>query len=344
MTPLDQPGEVAAELGSLLRAPERFDLFAALRLIEAAFPEQPRLGEGRRARDEPARLTQPPFVAFPPAQIAAIGNTPGTARLRLATYAIGMFGPQGPLPLHVTMRALERSRHGHDPTLAHFVDVFHHRLIALFYRAWAKARPTVEYDRPASDRFARRLSALAGMSTTAFVARSPLPDGFVRYAAGLFAAQARTPEALTRLITLFFEVPVRIREFVGAWLEIPQESRTRLGRRDAASLLAADAVLGIRTYARGHRFRVLLGPLRFAQFERFLPFGSSLPTLRALVRQTVGMQFDWDLQLVLQRAEVPAARLDGEARLGWTAWLDTEARAADADDLVLPGSIAEQAQ
>jgi type VI secretion system protein ImpH len=313
-----------------------------LRLVESAFPEQPRLGEGRRARDEPVRLGQPPFLAFPPAQIAAFEMSADTGRLRLATYVIGLFGPQGPLPLHVTVRALDRRRHEHDPTLAHFVDIFHHRLIALFYRAWAKARPTVEYDRPATDRFARRLGALAGAPTTAFLKRSPLPDGFVQYAAGLFAMQQRTPEALERLIALFFGVQVRIREFVGAWLDIPTEARTRLGDPDGSSRLGTEAVLGVRTYARNHRFRVLLGPLHLPRFERFLPAGRSLLALRALVRRAIGMQLDWDVQLLLQRDEVPATRLNGATMLGWTSWLQAHKHAIDADDLILPGNIVEQ--
>jgi type VI secretion system protein ImpH len=325
-------------LAPLLRAPWRFDFFAALRLIDAAFPERARLGEGRRATDEPVRLCQPPFVRFPPTQITGIEY--GAARPRILTYVFGLFGPQGPLPLHVTVRALARQKHQHDSTLVSFLDVFHHRMIAFFYRAWAKARPTVEYDRhDKQDRFARRLGALAGSPTDAFLRRSPLPDRFILYTAGFFAMQTRMPEALERLIGLFFNVPVRIQEFVGSWLDIPLEGRTRLACANGASKLGVETVVGARVYSRQYRFRVVLGPIRLASFERFLPGGQRLATLVALVRRTAGLDLDWDVQLVLRREEVPALRLDGKARLGWTSWLATPERSQDAGDLVLNGDV-----
>jgi type VI secretion system protein ImpH len=322
----------------LQSAPERFDLFAALRLIEAAFPNRPRLGEGRRARDDPVRLGQPPFLVFPPAQIASCTvSAEGVGRL--ATYAFGLFGPHGPLPLHVTVRALDRSRYSDDSVLVHFIDIFHHRMASLFYRAWAKARPAVEYDRPATDRFARRLASLGGAPTRAFLGRSALPDGFTLYAAGLFAMQGRMPEVLERLIRLFFDVPVRIREFVGGWLEIPPEERTRLGAPADFARLARGSVVGTRCFARHHRFRVMLGPLRLQEFERFLPPGGSLAALAAIVRRFVGLDLEWELQLLLRRDEVPTARLGGGERLAWTSWLDTAERDADAGDLVLAFAV-----
>ena len=53
------PGPSATRLRpleELRRAPERFGLFAALRLLEQAFPQRPRLGEARKAADDAVRL------------------------------------------------------------------------------------------------------------------------------------------------------------------------------------------------------------------------------------------------------------------------------------------------
>jgi type VI secretion system protein ImpH len=335
--PGDPRPRARPRLGPLAERPEKFDFFAALRLVEAAFPEAARLGEARRARDEPMRLSQPPHLAFPPAQIA--GFDPGKDRRppRLGTYVFGLFGPQGPLPLHVTQHALARSRWHRDPAFAAFCDIFQHRMLAFFYRAWATARPAVELDRPGRDRFAKRLGAIAGLASPAFLGRSDLPDRFPMFTAGLLAAQHRPPEALQRLVALFFHVPVAVREFVGAWLDIPPPARTRLGLEDGASRLGMDAVVGTRSFARHHRVRLVLGPLDLSTFLRFLPIGQAMPKLKALVRHAVGLELDWDLQLVLRKAEVPPARLDGGTRLGWTSWLATAERARDADDLVLIG-------
>jgi type VI secretion system protein ImpH len=320
-------------LDAFAEEPERFDFFAALRLWEAAYPDRPRLGEGRRAGDEPLRLGQPPHLAFPPAQLAGFAPASDGRPPRLAAYLFGLFGPQGPLPLHLTVHARDRLRRHQDSSFGDFCDVFHHRMLAFFYRAWADARPTVEQDRPLQDRFARRLGTLSGLATPAFMGRHALPDRFVLYAAGLFAMQSRPAEMLARLVAGFFKVPVRVEEFVGAWLEIPPADRARLG----TARLGRDAVLGVHRFERGQRFRLELGPLTFAQFRRLLPHGDALRLLQALVHLAVGPELDWDARLVLRREEVPAARLDGGTRLGWTSWLWTAYRAHDAGDLVLDG-------
>jgi type VI secretion system protein ImpH len=321
------------DLRDLAARPERFDFFAAIRLVEAAFPDRARLGEGRRAVDEPLRLGQPPHLAFPPADIA--GFQPGDAGHppRLLAYVLGLFGPHGPLPLHVTAHARERVRRDQDAAFADFCDLFHHRLMSFFYRAWANARPTVQQDRPDRDRFALKVGALAGLATPAFARRHALPDRYALYGVGLLTLRQRPPEALARLVTGFLGVAARVEEFVGEWLEMPRRDRARLGR----ARLALDAVLGTYRFERGHRFRLVLGPMRLAEFMTLLPDGKALRPLSALVHLAAGPELDWDARLVLRRSEVPSLRLDGSTRLGWTSWLHTTRRAHDAGDLVLDG-------
>jgi type VI secretion system protein ImpH len=332
------PPRLSAASGeaALGEAPWRYDLFAALRRIEAMHAGEPRLGEGRRARDETLRLVQPPFLHFPASQIAAHRPAEAGRPARLASYVMGLFGPQGPLPLHLTNYARDRLRRDGDSTFADFCDVFHHRMIAFFYRAWASARPTVAQDRPETDRFARRLGAVAGAAEPSHVESQGVPERLALYAAGLMAMQTRPPEALTRVVVLFFRVPARVLELVGAWLDIPPRERSRLG----SARLGVDAVAGIRSYQRAHRFRLVLGPLGLQAFRRFLPDGGALPVLKAIAAVSAGLDRDFDVQLVLTREEVPAACLDGATRLGWTSWLGTEKRQRDADDLVLHTSAA----
>jgi type VI secretion system protein ImpH len=335
-------GEAAAEtppsLALLRSAPERFGLFAALRLIESAYPGLPRLGEARRARDEPVRLGQPPHLFFPPSAIAAFDAPGGGRPPRLATYAFGLFGPQGPLPLHITREAFSRARHSSDPTFADFCDVFHHRLLALYWRAYAKARPAVEQDRPERSRFRNRVGAIGGLAGPAFFGRAALPDNFSLFAAGLLALQTRPPEAITRLVALFFGVPVKLREFVAAWLDIPLRSQTRIGVLRGNSRLGENIVVGTRIYARHHRFRLILGPLSLTQFLGFLPNQDARTKLDAMVRRVPGIDIDWDVQLVLRRDQVPRTTLGVSTRLGWTSWLHARHRDRDADDLILLGN------
>src|SRR4051794_3533783 len=165
----------AADLAPLRASAERFGLFAALRLIEAAHPDRPKLGEARHARDEPVRLCQPPHLHFPPGPVAGFDPGADGRPPRLLTYAFGLFGPQGPLPLHVSREAFTRARRNADTALADFCDILHHRLASLYWRACARARPAVEQDRPEASRFRHRLGAVAGLAGPGFFGRSALP-------------------------------------------------------------------------------------------------------------------------------------------------------------------------
>jgi type VI secretion system protein ImpH len=71
------------------------------------------------------------------------------------------------------------------------------------------------------------------------------------------------------------------------------------------------------------------------RYHDFLPAGQSLGRLGDWVRNYVGYEFDWEVQVVLARDEVPGVRLGREGRLGWTAWLGTRRAPTDAGDLIL---------
>ena len=323
-------GEARALLARLVAEPWRFDFFQALRVIEAAHPDRPPLGRGRRAADEPARLGQPPEQAFPPAERLR-AELDGAGRLRVAQRVLGLFGPHGPLPLWVTARARAQARQEARGTLADFADLFHHRLVALYYRAWAEARPAVEQDRGPASRTTARLRALGGLGLGDRPDRLGVPDRFLLHVAGLLLLGSRPPEALERALALWLAMPARVLELQPAWLEVPERWRARLG----AARLGESSVLGRAVFDRAHRFRVRLGPMGRADLEALLPGGALLPVVLALVHLLQGRELDFDLQLVVRREEVPVARLDGRTRLAWTSWLDVAVRARDADDLVL---------
>jgi type VI secretion system protein ImpH len=318
---------------ALAAEPFRFEFLQALRLLERAHADLPRFGRAHRAGQEPIRLGQDPYLAFPPANLSAFvpGNANG-APARLSVRFFGLFGPQGPLPLHLTEYARRRQEQERDPTFARFANVFHHRLLLLFYRAWADAQPAVDYDRPQEARFARHVGSLAGIGPEPVAARDAWQRHAELFHAGYFAGQPHHASGLRQMLRQLFEVGVEVETFAGGWLTLPEETRLYLGVRGR---LGIDAVAGERSFQRQHRFRIRLGPLSFADFKRFLPGSGSLGRLEQAVRLAVGDALEWDLQLVLRHDEVPGTSLDGRTRLGLTSWFGWPARRRDADDLVL---------
>lgn len=321
LTPLDE----------LRGEPERFSLFAALRLLEQAFEQRPRLGDARKAADDAVRLGHAPHLKFATSDVAAYEDTAQGGRLE--QHSFGLFGPNGPLPIHLTELAYERRRHAEDATIIDFLNVFQHRLISLFYRAWANSDPATSFDRPNSDRFVMYIGAMFGLAPAAARERDSVPDYAKLSRAGLFAQQTRSPEGLESILADYFGVQVSVREFSGAWLAIPRELRCRLGTDPDPATLGEGAFLGRATWQCQHKFEIELGPLTLARLESFLPGESALRELQALVRLYTNDEWTWQLRLLLLPEDIPRVRPGRSGKLGWTSWLGK--RLGVADDVVI---------
>lgn len=331
----------------LAEKPYRFDFFQSLRRIECLNAELPRIGTALKPADEPLRLGQDAALSFAPAAISTFDLSSEGRPPRMAVRFMGLLGPNGPLPLHITEYVRERELHEGDKTLVRFLDIFHHRILALFYRAWAQAQPVVNLDRPRQDRFAIYVGANFGIGTPRLRARTfenanavkdiAHRDGVSDFAklffAGHLARQVRNRDGLAALLNAYFRVPVAIEEFVGHWLQLPERERTRLSTSSA--VLGRGAVLGASVWDRQHKIRVQLGPLTLQQYENFLPGGSAIVKLRTWLRQYLCFELEWDARLLLAPNEVPKAALARYGRLGWTTWLGKRTSTAAAADLLL---------
>jgi type VI secretion system protein ImpH len=321
-----QPVRRPDPLRDVAAAPHRFDFFHVMRRVDAHHAGKPRLGTARRPVDEPVRLGQAADLSFAPSSLAGVDLDDRSGKPRIEVRFFGLFGPNGPLPLHLTAYARERRIHKGDETFTRFADMFHHRLLLLFYRAWAQAQPVVSMDRPDEDRFADYVGSMIGVGGKAWRGRDAAPDHARLAFAGLLSRQVRNADGLAHLLSGFLGMQVRVEQFVGRWMPLPAAERSRIGRRAASrrmstSQLGVSAVLGQAVFDRQHHFRVHIGPLSLPAFEALLPVGNALPALQALLKQYVGLEFGWDLRLELDKPQVPACRPGHYGRLGWTTWL-----------------------
>ncbi|HET9955948.1 MAG TPA: type VI secretion system baseplate subunit TssG [Polyangiaceae bacterium] len=321
---------------SLKRAPYAYDFHVALRRVETLFRNRPRFGETVRPSDEPLRLGQDPTMAFTPSVVADFkppAEEGGPARL-VVTF-LGLFGSQGPLPTHLTEYARDRIRHSGDRTFAAFVDVFHHRMLSLFHRVWGSVEPTVAEDRPETSRFPAYVGSLAGLGLKSASRRDCLPDRAKLQFSALLADPVRHPEGLRGMVQSFFELPTGVEEFVGEWLDLPDNARWRLGGSPWVSSLGETSIIGKRVFRRDHKFRVVLGPLSNDDFERFLPGSESLERLKALVRAYVGDQYDWDVRLVAAPDAMTSLCLARRGRLAWNARVGPRVGQQRREDLIV---------
>jgi type VI secretion system protein ImpH len=347
-------------LARLAARPSAYGFYQAMRLLEAQYPDRPRLGHSVRPSQDRLRLAQEPSTIFAPSTLAAFEpeqqgtgidgkGALETRPARLLVHFFGLFGPDGPLPLHLTDYARDRRRNARDPSFQRFADIFHHRAMSLFYRAWADVRPTVSFDRPEQDRFVVYVGALIGLGMESLRERDAMPDLTKLHFAGRLANQTRHAEGLGAILSAFFTMPVRIECFIGTWLTMPAGDRTALGANPMTGELGRSVLIGSRVWSRQHKFRVVFGPLDLPDYLRLLPGGQSFHRLIPIVRNYVGDTLMWDVNMVLKQAEVPPTRLGrqdqpGQGRLGWTTWLMPRHKQSDAADLYLDASADSFAQ
>jgi type VI secretion system protein ImpH len=366
------PGERGSSvLDRLVQVPYGFDFFQVVRLIELAGTSQAEtdewcgsnhVGEDFAPSTESVRFRVAATQGFPGSEIVSLipprkGGDSGDVRFpaQMTVTFLGLTGPSGVLPQHYTQRLIDQLRE--DDGMREFLDIFNHRTVSLFYRAWKKYRFPIAYEaesrsrqqpvrevrgeRELDDPFSFGMYSFIGLGTGALRGRQEIPDERFLYYAGQFAQHPRTAVSLERMIGDYFGWPTKILQFIGQWLELRGVDRTRLSS-DAAlgnNCLGATAVAGERVWGIENKFRVRLGPLSYSEFRELIPGRRWLSSLAQFVRSYVGPDLEFDVQLVLRQDEVPACRLAGEdeagSHLGWDCWLRGQAPLdREADDSV----------
>jgi type VI secretion system protein ImpH len=310
--------------------PHEFNFFQAVRRLEAEHAALPRVGSSDRLEEDYLRFCQIPSLAFAPSSIESIERV-GPA-IRMYVNFLGMFGPNGPLPQQLTEFARDRLRNAHDPTLVRFMDIFHHRMLSFFYRAWACNEKSVDFDRADDARYADYFGSFFGIGTPAFQDRDSVPDWTKIHFSGRLSAQTRNAEGLEAILADFFRIPTEIREFEGYWMKIPTENQCRLGESPETGSLGINAVVGERKYEVQLKFRIRMGPMELVDLQRLVPIGHSFRRLKDWVLNYVNREFYWDLQCVVKAAAVPVISLGQGAMLGWTTWLKSKPFTRDPDD------------
>jgi type VI secretion system protein ImpH len=302
----------------------RFSFFKAVHLLENPALDKKPLGSTLNPSEEAVHFSVKPGLTFPPSDISNLrqGGQKGPAKMEVAF--LGLLGPSGVLPYWYNELAMERVREK-DFALTAFLDIFHHRLISLFYLAWKKYRFPENYIPGAKDHLSRYVLSLMGLGTTGLIGRSPLPEESLIFFSGLLSRQVPSIPAIEATVGYFSGARAVVDQFIERVIALDPEDRTRLG--SANSELGVSMVCGGYVKENQTKFRVNLGPMGYGHFARFLPSGALLARIFWLVRYMVGIEYEFEMRLYLKREEVPVCTvgLGGVAgpRLGWTTWLKT---------------------
>ena len=325
----------------LHKTPQEFQFFQAVRLLERLYPNRAPVGRFVSPSKEVVRFSAHASFPFPASQIQNIDwADAGSAPCILINF-MGLTGPSGVLPLYYTELIVERLRQK-DRGLLSFFDIFNHRMVSLFYQAWEKYRFAIAYERGERDRFSHHLMDLIGIGTKRLENRLAVRDDALLFYSGLLSMHTRSAAALERILADYFEIPVEVEQFVGAWQGLRESDLCRFDRGLGVSeQLGGGAIVGDEIWNQQAGVRVKLGPLGLTQYLDFLPSGTAYDSVRSLAKFVSRGEIDFEIQLILKKEEVPACELGLEdsfaPRLGWTSWAKTKPLGQDANDTILRG-------
>lgn len=295
-------------IGQLLAAPQRYEFFQAVRLVEQWRPGRVRFRN---------RLA----MRFPPSDIENISADEDG--IRITPAFISMLGSQGMLPSHYSERIARHEKEHDDGGPRAFLDLLSHRPVEMLYQAWMRRRPECM-----EDEFLDILNALAGGSAD--------DDIIDRETLAFYAMQirSRTVSAplLAGMYTEYFGVPFKVEQLVGRWSGLPSADQAQLGRTNVQ--LDGGVLLGSRIYSCDARIRLHIGPLDKGHYERFLPGHTSAHHLQAMLELHCGVGMTWEVHLIQHAQDMRGVQLNACNRLGVNARLLSQPTTQDHDELM----------
>ncbi len=318
--------------------PTVFGFFQAMRLLQGLFPERDAVGGFGDPKAEVVRLGVNTDVSFPASEIHEL-DFREDAPHEMTVNFMGLTGPQGVLPLYYSTLVQERVRE-RDTALKAFLDLFHHRIISLFYRAWEKSHFVAGFEKNRRDKLTQHLLDVVGLGGEAVQGRLPVRDESLLFFSGLLGSQQRGAVALKQLVEDYFGIPAEVEQFIGGWHPVPVSEQCSVDDdgMGPSSRLGIGCVVGDELWDPQSRVRLRLGPLTRSQFDEFLPTGRGHRELQTLTRFFGDDQFDFEVRLILAKDEVPGLVLGKDAKdapLGWCTWIRSAPLERDADQTTL---------
>ncbi len=292
-----------------------FDFFEAIRLLTRLHAkDRVLIGLDGPPPQEIVRFLAHVSLNFPASAIQRLVRASPDQPGRMTVNFLGLTGPSGVLPRHYTERLFVEGRGEERHALRDWLDLFNHRLISLFYRAWEKYRFYLPFERGEwrqrdLDAFSRSLYSMVGLGfpshrqrfrvtyalprprveadaypagNTARLAEplvaekelARLDDIVFFRFGGLFAHWPRNAVSLEAFLQIYLQLPAKVLQFQGRWLHLNEDSQSALGRCNAR--IGTDALVGDRIWDVQSKVRIRLGPLTYEQFLDFLPDQTAL--------------------------------------------------------------------
>lgn len=310
---------VSPLIEQLFDAGYEFDFPQVVTILEKLRPKAIPIGEGSDPSKEAFAISSRIAQSSSASEIQKI--TPQKyERPKVQVNFLGIAGVQGPLPPPFSELAFDRLR-SKDTGIQDFLDIFNHRLISLWYRFRKSVIPGLKPIDPLYSPIGRSLLDLIGLFSHSLRHAGQIPERSLLYYAALLWKRPPSAVGLEWLLQSFFNLPVKIQQFVGTWQSAPLDQLTRVGLQGKYHSLGKTAILGRKNWDQTDGIVVTIGPLQWEQFLEFLPYQRGYQELMDLLKVYCGPLLIKRLRLQIAAGKVEYSALGKSTRLGYTTWL-----------------------
>ncbi|WP_239373266.1 type VI secretion system baseplate subunit TssG [Snodgrassella gandavensis] len=286
----------------LLLAPEAYNFFQFCHLLEL-HQINLRVPDLQSESELTLQFCAWPYLGFPASELKqALPESVYDYKLPVVfTTFMGLIGTDGVMPNWLIAESAEK-KDGMD-NLTAFLDIFHHRLMAMFYQIWKRFHYEFQYRENASDRLSQALLTLIHGRDTL--------DIDPRYYLGVIKELNKKNKNIFGLKEIVhYVIPavseVVIEEFIPVKYPVTQLS---LG----TGIAFENAVLGRFLYDANSRIRISVKLNNYTTLNLLYENQPVRMILKTLVKKYVGCTLDVELMATLSADLLPLAKLNATA-------------------------------
>ncbi|MDR3334943.1 MAG: type VI secretion system baseplate subunit TssG [Treponema sp.] len=300
------------------------DFWGLVRKLEGA--SQPRFGYAKYPGEENVRFGQLPYLNFPSTDIAEILEGQGGLDATILTYFFGLLGVNGPMPLEFTSYIFQRSHNQYDHTWRRFLDIIHHRMLMLFYRAFAMNQQSISFDRPTDDPITDMVKSLTGLPPDLVLDKKQ--EAVSLSYAHHFGFMIKNRSNLEDMLRRLFKMELEVRDFITAAYDIPVDSYAVLGKPET-TVLGVNLQIGRTFFSTTLKFEIWIGPIDFDTYQVLMSGLTGFNLLTRTVNHYLDRPLEYNLGFKLLSNTIPKARLGFDwtesgsdaTQLGYSCWI-----------------------
>jgi len=226
---------------------------------------------------------------------------------------ISLTGANAPLADHYIEKIMQASQQKNF-ALQDFLDIFQQRCSNLYSKAKQRSQLYIQHEN--NSKLNIILESLSGNKKHHFYT-------------GLFSQKPSNTISLQNILSDYFDLPIKIKEFIGEWIYLDCKDYTRLKLEPSPenyNQLGINTFIGKRFWNIQNKFRIVIGPLKYNKFRQLLPDGNMLQAIKELTQCYVNNYYGFEIELILMPKEVPYCYLRkyNSMRLGWNTWLKSK--------------------